>query len=213
MKKFFVALSLIFLASCSSGTAIVSSWRDPDTSYQNTEFKKILVVALLKNEATRRITENRICAIGPKFKSSYAVLNGTTLDLTKEQKLRILKDENFDAVITMRLVDTVKETEYVPGTNTSMYYGGYGGMYGGYGAYGGFGGWYGMYSPVYYDPGYYQESTSYLVETNIFSLEKDKLVWTGTTKSTSGSDVGLLVDSIIATVMDQMKKEGFMAKK
>jgi hypothetical protein len=94
-----------------------------------------------------------------------------------------------------------------------MYYGGYGGMYGGYGAYGGFGGWYGMYSPVYYDPGYYQESTSYLVETNIFSLEKDKLVWTGTTKSTTGSDVGLLVDSIIAAVMDQMKKEGFMAKK
>jgi hypothetical protein len=206
MKKFFIAMSLVFLASCSSGTAIVSSWKDPETTNANTEFKKILVVALVKNDATRRITENRITAIGPKFHSSYAMLNGTSLDLSKEQKLKILKDENYDAVITMRLVDTVKETNYVPGTNTSMYYGAYG-------VYGGFGGWYGMYSPLYYDPGYYQESTSYLVETNIFSLKSDKLIWTGTTKSTTGSDIGLLVDSIIATVMQEMKKDGFVPKK
>ncbi|MBX9807499.1 MAG: hypothetical protein K2X95_06840 [Flavobacteriaceae bacterium] len=213
MKKYFIALSLVFLASCSSGTAIVSSWRDPDITTANTEFKKILVVALVKNEATRRITENRIAAIGPKFHSSYAILNGTTLDLSKDQKLKILKDENYDAVVTMRLVDTVKETNYVQGTNTSMYYGGMGGMYGGYGVYGGFGGWYGMYSPVYYDPGYYQDTTSYLIETNVFSLKTDKLVWTGTTKSSNGSDVGLLVDNIIATVIQEMKKEGFIPKK
>lgn len=213
MKKLFIALSILFLASCSSGTAIVSSWKDPETNNANTEYKKIMVVALVKNEATRRITENRIAAIGPKFHSSYALLNGASLDLTKDQKLKILKDENYDAVITMRLVDTVNEKNYVPGTNTSIYYGGYGGMYGGYGAYGGFGGWYGMYSPVYYDPGYYQETTSYLVETNVFSLKSDKLIWTGTTKSSNGSDIGLLVDSIIATVMQEMKKDGFVPKK
>jgi len=212
MKKFFIGLSLVFLVSCSSGTAIVSSWRDPDVSNSNTEFKKILVVALVKDEATRRITENRIAAIGPKFHSSYAILNGTSLDLTKDQKLKILQDENYDAVVTMRLVDTVKETNYVPGTNTSMYYGGMGGMYGGMYGYG-FNNWYGAYSPMYYDPGYYQDTTSYLVETNIFSLKANKLVWTGTTKSSNGSDVGLLVDSIIATVMEQMKKDGSIPKK
>jgi hypothetical protein len=209
MRNFFIALSLLFLTSCSSGTAIVSSWRDPEVTSTNTDFKKILVVALVKDEATRRITENRIAAIGPKFHSSYAIMNGNNLGLSKEQKLKILQDENYDAVVTMRLVDTVKETEYVPGTNTSIYYGGmYGGMYG-YG----FNNWYGMYSPMYYDPGYYQESTSYLVETNIFSLKANKLVWTGTTKSSNGSDVGLLVDSIIATVMQQMKKDGSIPKK
>lgn len=213
MKKCFIALSLLFLASCSSGTAIVSSWKDPEVTNANTEFKKIMVVALVKNESTRRVVENRIAAIGPKFISSYAILNGTDLGLTKDQKLKILKDENYDAVVTMRLVDTVKETNYVPGTNTSIYYGGYGGMYGGYGAYGGFGSWYGMYSPNFSDPGYYQDTTSYLVETNVFSLKSDKLVWTGTTKSTNGTDVGLLVDSIIATVFEEMKKDGFVPKK
>lgn len=213
MKKFFIGLSLIFLASCSSGTAIVSSWKDPEVTNANVEFEKIMVVALVKDEATRRVAENRIAALSPKFHSSYAIMNGKKLGLAKDQQLKILKDENYDAVVTMRLVDTVKETNYVPGTNTSMYYGGYGGMYGGYGSFGGFGGWYGMYSPVYYDQGYYQDTTSYLVETNVFSLKSDKLVWTGTTKSTSGKDVGLLVDSITATVIAEMKKDGFIPKK
>jgi hypothetical protein len=212
MKKFFIALSLVILASCSSGTTIVSSWRDPDTSTAKEEFKKIMVVALVKDEATRRTAENRITAIGPKFHSSYNLLNGANLGLTKEQKIKILQDENYDAVVTMRLVDTTKETDYVPGTNTSMYYGGMGypGMYG-YG----FGSWYGMYSPMYYDPGYYQETTYYMVETNVFSLKANKLVWTGTTKSanTSSQDMGLLVDSIIATVMVEMKKDGFISEK
>jgi hypothetical protein len=207
MKKFFIAMSLVILASCSSGTAIVSSWKDPNTTTENSGFKKILVVALVKNEETRRLVENRITSIGPKFHSSYAILNGTSLNLSKDQKLKILKDENYDAVLTMRLVDTVKETNYVPGTNTSIYYGGYNGMYGG------FGGWYGMYSPLYYDAGYYQDTTSYLVETNVFSLKTDKLVWTGTTKSSNGSDIGLMVDSIIATVIQEMKKDGFVPKK
>ena len=212
MKKFFIALSLVILASCSSGTSIVSSWRDPDTTTAKEEFKKIMVVALVKDEATRRVAENRIAAIGSKFHSSYALLNGTNLGLTKDQKLKILKDENYDAVVSMRLVDTTKETDYVPGTNTSNYYGGmgYAGMYG-YG----FSNWYGMYSPMYYDPGYYQETTYYMIETNVFSLKTNKLVWTGTTKSASISsqDLGLLVDSVIATVMTEMKKDGFIATK
>lgn len=214
MKKFFIALSCIILASCGSNTSIVNSWRDPDTSITNEHFKKVLVVALVKDEATRRTTENRIVATNPIFRSSYSFLNGTNLQLTKEQKLKILKDENFDGVVTMRLVSKEKETTYVPGTNTSMYYGGMGGMYGGYGGmYGnGFGNWYGAYSPGFYTPGYYQENTYYLVETNIFSLTQNKLIWTGTTKSSNLTEIGLTVDSIIQTVIDEMKKDGSLAK-
>ena len=103
------------------------------------------MVALVKDEATRRTTENRIASANPIFKTSFQYLNGTNLQLTNEQKLKILKDENFDGVLTMRLVSTEKETNYVPGTNTSIYYGGIGGMYTGMYGYG-FGNWYGMYS-------------------------------------------------------------------
>ena len=169
-------------------------------------------MALVKDEASRRTTENRIASSNPIFKTSYQYLNGTNLHLTKEQKLKILQDENFDGVITMRLVSKEKETNYVPGTNTGLYYGGMGGMYGGMYGYG-FGNWYGMYSPNFYDPGYYQETTLYMVETNIFSLKENKLIWTGTTKSEYATDLGQTVDSILQTVVAEMRKDGSLPPK
>ncbi|MFD1605736.1 hypothetical protein ACFSJW_03970 [Flavobacterium artemisiae] len=212
MKKFLVLLFVLFLVSCSSNTSIVNSWRDPNITVAQENFKKVLVVALVKDEASRRTAENRIAASNPIFKTSYQYLNESTNSLTKEQKLKILQDENFDGVITMRLVSKEKETTYVPGTYTGMYYGGFDGMYTGMYGYG-FGNWYGMYSPNFYDPGYYQETTSYMVETNIFSLKENKLIWTGTTKSEYVTDLGQTVDAIMQAVVKEMRKDGSLPPK
>jgi len=213
MKKYlFLFFTIVVLSSCSSNTSIVNSWRDPKITVSQENFKKVLVVALVKDEASRRVTENRIAAGNEIFKTSYQYLNESTKDLTKEQKLKILQDENFDGVITMRLVSKEKETTYVPGTYTGMYYGGFDGMYAGMYGYG-FGNWYGMYSPNFYDPGYYQETTSYMVETNIFSLKENKLIWTGTTESQYVTDLGQTVDAIMQAVVKEMRKDGSLPPK
>lgn len=213
MKKYLILfMTVAVLSSCGSNTSIVSSWRDPQTTVTQEHFKKVLVVALVKDEASRRTAENRIAAGNPIFKTSYQYLNETTSQLTKEQKLKILQDENFDGVITMRLVSKEKETNYVPGTYTGMYYGGFDGLYSGVYGYG-FGNWYGMYSPHFYDPGYYQETTAYMVETSIFSLKDNKLIWTGTTKSDYVTDLGQTVDAIMQTVVKEMKKDGSLPPK
>lgn len=213
MKKYLILLIAVFaIASCGSNTSIVSSWRDPKITVAQEHFKKVLVVALVKDEASRRTAENRIAANNPIFKTSYQYLNETTKQLTQEQKLKILQDENFDGVVTMRLVSKEKETTYVPGTYTGMYYGGFDGIYTGMYGYG-FGNWYGMYSPTFYDPGYYQETTSYMVETNIFSLKENKLIWTGTTKSDYVNDLGQTVDAIMQAVVKEMRKDGSLPPK
>ncbi|TPG45054.1 DUF4136 domain-containing protein [Flavobacterium pectinovorum] len=213
MKKHLILLmAIIVLSGCGSNTSIVNSWRDPKITVAQEHFKKVLVVVLVKDEASRRVAENRIAASNPIFKTSYQYLNESTSQLTKEQKLKILQDENFDGVITMRLVSQDKETTYVPGTYTGMYYGGFDGMYTGMYGYG-FGNWYGMYSPNFYDPGYYQETTSYMVETNIFSLKENKLIWTGTTKSDYVTDLGQTVDAIMQAVVQEMKKDGSLPPK
>src|SRR5436190_11256225 len=154
-----VAISLLLLG-CGSNTSIVNSWKQPDSSIAKEKFQKVLVVALVRDEATRRTIENKITSRNPIFHSSFAFLNEKNLDLTKEEKLKILQSENFDGAITMRLVSIDKETYYVPGTNTSSYYGGMGGPYAGNYGYG-FGNWYGAYSYNYYTPGYYNEDTYY----------------------------------------------------
>lgn len=213
MKKYLILfIAVLALAGCGSNTSIVNSWRDPNITVAQEHFKKVLVVALLKDEASRRTAENRIAASNPIFKTSYQYLNESTKHLTQEQKLKILQDENFDGVITMRLVSKEKETNYVPGTYTGMYYGGFDGLYAGMYGYG-FGNWYGMYSPYFYDPGYYQETISYMVETNVFSLKQNKLIWTGTTKSEYVNDLGSTVDAIMEAVIKEMRKDGSLPPK
>lgn len=212
MKKFLFALSLVLVVSCGTNTSIVNSWRDPSNGNKVKEFKKILVVALIKDEATRRETENRIASINDKFHTSYLFLNETNLELSKEQKIKILHDENFDGLVTLRLLSLEKETSYVPGVNNSMFYGGMNGKgpLGGYGS--GFNNWYEMYSVNYFDKDYYLESTNYLVETNIFSLNKNKLIWSGTSKSTNAIDLESTVNEIITEVIKEMKNDGSLAK-
>lgn len=220
MKKILIAFICICFASCGSNTSIVSSWRDPNASLSKEKFKKVLVVALAKDESTRRATENRIASINPTvLNPSYNYLNQQNLDLTKEEKISIVQSEGFDGAVTLRFIRADKETDYVPGT--SNYYGGMGypgmgyGYVGGYGmGYGaGFGGWYGAYAPAYYTPGYYQENVYYYIETNIFDLKNNKLVWSATTKSLDVSDINTTVDEIMEACVQQMRADGYMDPK
>ncbi len=218
MKKLFITLICVCLASCGSNTSIVSSWRDPNATLAKENFKKVLIVSLLKDEGNQRVIENRISAINPAIlKPSYNFLNQQNLNLTQEQKLNIIKSEGFDGVITMRFIKADKETQYVPGTTnyyTGMGYPGMGyGYIGGYGiGYGaGFGGWYSTYAPVYYSPGYYLENTYYYIETNIFDLKNNKLVWSATTKSLDVSNINATVDEIMKACIQEMKTDGYMA--
>ena len=218
MKKITIALAVLLLAGCGSNTTIVDSWRDPNTTIAQEQFKKVLIVALLKDETNRRVAENTIVATEPTlFFPSYDLYDQNSTTLTAAQKTAILTDEGYDGVITLRLVDKNTQVNYVPGTSTYMGYGGmyngaygygYGGMYGG-----GFGGWYGAYGGAYYDPGYYQESTNYIVETNVFSVKANKLLWTGTTKTVDPSDVASTVTNIIQAVADNMRKDGTLPPK
>ncbi|MBK0368596.1 hypothetical protein [Flavobacterium agrisoli] len=210
MKKILALITAALFVSCGSSTSVVTSWKDPSETIASQNFKKVMVVALMKDEATRRNTENRIAATNPSIlHTSYQFLNETTQKMSQEEKLKVLHDENFDGVITMRLVSKEKETDYVPGT-TGVYYGGYPGYGGFYG--GAFGGWYGMYGTGFYSPGYYDESTYYMIETNIFSLTKNKLLWTGTTKTLAGSELGPMVDDIMNAIKEQMQVDGSIAK-
>jgi hypothetical protein len=110
----------------------------------------------------------------------------------------MLTQGGFTHVLIVRLADVEKETSYVPGTTTA-FYGGYG-MYYGYGA--------GMYGT----PGYYQEDKNYFVETAVYSISPNKLLWTGTTKSVNPSKIGNTIDDIALVVTEQMKIDGFLIK-
>jgi hypothetical protein len=193
-RKILVPILLMsFLAACGPSTKVSKSWMDPSVTAATWKpFQKVLVLGLVKDDATRRIVEDRLAAQLPgRAIQSYKYLSATdTVDAEVEAKL--VKD-GFDGLVYMRLANVEQSTSYVPGTT-------YGGFYG----YRGYG--YGMYG----SPGYYQEDKTYNVETNIYALEPPKLLWSGTTASVNPGKLNSTLDDIILAVKDEFQKKGII---
>jgi hypothetical protein len=197
MKQLFLsALVTALLVSCGPSTKIEKTWMEPGSSISQSAANNTLVIAMVKDETSRRVIEDMIVKrMNGKGAPSYPFL---TADLLKEHNQELLdaklKEGKYTHILMMRLADIEKETSYVPGTT---YYGGYGRYYG-YGA-----GFYGS-------PGYYTEDKNYFVETTIYSVEPDKLLWTGTTKSVNPDKIEKTVNEIADIVVEKMKKDGFL---
>jgi len=200
MKKLLIILGFSSLIGCGPSTEIVKSWRDPASMISETGTQKILVLGLVKDESSRRIIEdNLVKRLNGKGVASYTIITDEMVKAAKEDHLEEeLAKGGFTHVLLVRLADIEKETSYVPGTTTG-YYGGYGRYYG-YGA--------GMYST----PGYYQEDKNYYVETAVYSINPNKLLWTGTTKTVNPSKMDKTINEIADVVGDKMRKDGFYIK-
>lgn len=192
MKQFFILLTVLFLAGCSS-TTMQSSWKAPGATYTKEQFKKVMVVALFKDETTRRIAEDKIAAKNPTFRASYMNLGKDQQNLDEAAFKEVVKKDGYDGVLTVHLIDIQSSTSYVPGTYQGGYYGWYGRNYGGF-----------------YSPGYYTEDKNYIVETNFFSVSQDKLLWSGVTSTLNPVDINRTIDEIWDAVIARMKREKFI---
>ncbi|AFD06858.1 hypothetical protein [Solitalea canadensis] len=200
MKQFiFIVVMALGLAGCSPSTQIVKSWKDPNSTLEKTESTKIFVLAMIKDEASRRVIEDELVKrMAPYAFASYNFITSDMLKEASAEKLtEKLKLEKYTHALFMRLADIEKETSYVPGTTSYGYYGGYGRYYG-YGA------------SMYSTPGYYSTSKNYFVETTVYSVDQDKLLWTGTTKTVDPSKIDKAVNDIATVVAEKMRKDGFI---
>jgi len=188
--KFFLLSTLLIglLFACVS-TKLEKSWADPSFSLKTSPYKKVLVVAPLKDAAAQRIAEDKIVK---QIKAgtgvqSYTYLTSTETD-PKILNEKLLKD-GFDGIILMHLTDVEKSVTYNPGTS--------------------YGGWYGYRS---YTPGYYSEDKTFLVETNMYSVKDDKLMWSGTTSTLNPSSFDQSIDEIITAIKTELQKKGILEK-
>lgn len=200
MKKIIMACVTGCIFSCSTSTKIVKSWKEPGATLTQSAATKILVVAFVKDETTRRIAEDEVVQRLSVKNSASASYNLITADALKkadvDELAGHLKQGQFTNILLMRLVDVEKETSYVPGTTTAFY--------GGYRRYYGYG------SGFYTTPGYYTTNKNYFVETAVYSIDPDKLLWTATSKTVNPSKLENTVKEIGDAVSARMKKEGFI---
>jgi hypothetical protein len=199
MKQLILSVIVISaLVSCGPSTKIEKRWMEPGASINQSAANKALVIAIVKDEVSRRVIEDQLVKrLNGKGDVSYNKLSTEAMkDASGAPLNKILTDGKYTHILMMRLADVEKETNYVPGTTTA-YYGGYGRYYG-YGA------------SFYSSPGYYVEDKNYFIETTVYSVSPDKLLWTGTTKTVNPSKIEKTVNDIADVVSDKMKKDGFL---
>ena len=201
MKNLLLSLLVICtIYSCGPSTKIEKSWVEPGARVAPDPQNKVMVIALVKDETSRRVIEDELVKrIKTPAVATYQFLTTEMIKAASDEALNnMITKENFTHILLMRLADIEKETSYVPGTTTG-YYGGYG-MYYGYGA------------AMYSTPGYYTTDKNYFIETTIYSVSPNKLLWTGTTKTVNPSKVNKAVNEIADVVVAKMKQDGFLKK-
>jgi len=202
-----LAVAVIAMQSCASPIALDARWSNPDLDAIQTE--KVLVIVVGQNMKNRQIAEDAFEASlklnGFNAVGALDVLPVSTGTLDSAALLRIVRDMNVDAVITARAVDVSTDQYWVPGTTYPMYYGSYGGYYGRYGGYGGYYGGAGS-------QGYMSETTTALLETNVFDTKAGQLAWIGQSSVVVAGKLEKQLEKYATVVVNGMVADGILKK-
>jgi hypothetical protein len=189
-----MALAILLGACSSTNTEVVNSWKDPTVPVR--QYQKVLAVFISNDATTRRSAEDEMARRIPRAVASYTVLPESELKDAARAKAWV-QQNGFDGAVLMRPVAVDKETHYVPGTSAYAVPVGYRSAWGYWGT-----GW-----GAAYDPGHYTQDKVLYVETNVYSLSDDRLVWSSRTKSYNPESVPKLIDEIVSQSVAEMKKQ------
>jgi hypothetical protein len=189
------AATLALTSGCFHSTQLAATWSEPNAG--PIQFHKTVTVFVTKDEALRRSVEEKLAANFTNGLPSYRIL--PTIDTANRAAiLDQLRNTGFDGAVVMRVVDVTTQPSYVPGT----YW--YGSPYT-------FAGYWGAAWAYPYDPGYYVQDQIVSVETQIYSLADDKLIFAARSETTNPASAGKLTDSVIRHIRSDMKKKGLLA--
>ena len=196
-------MCLLILLSCSTNTQLYERWND--AQYNGPSLKKVLVVGIFKDDIQRRLFESTFVeAVDAKGKSavaSYALLTQQTEETNKQLILEAVEKISADAVLITSFNGVIEKQREVPGRvdyvpQMGMSYGRYGYGYRGY---------YGSRYDTIYRPGYTVTDKIVQLETRVYSVADEKLVWAGKTKSINASSAEGIVKDLVNLVVKDMK--------
>jgi hypothetical protein len=183
-------------------TQFTSTWRDPAARPITLNGQKVAAFVITKNESTRRAGEDTLAgelsARGVRGYAGYQLTGGQPI---KDSELlrKKLAEIGMDGAVIMRVVDRRQEVNWIPGGPV------YGSVWG-YWDYG----WGLMGGPGYGGPGYLETDTIVSVETLVYSLKDDKLLWAGMSDTIDPNTLSSFVRDIAKTAGNEMKKAGLL---
>lgn len=182
--------------SCTT-THFTSTWREPTAQPVTLHGQRVAAFMITPIESMRRSGEDilarELSARGVAGIPGYQV-TGAQPVRDSETLRRQLERAGIEGSVIMRVVDRRQEVNYVPGAPY------YGTMYG-YWDYG-----WGMAG----SPGYLQTDTIVSVETLVYSVGQDKLLWGGVSETVNPLNLDAFIQEIVKEAGKKIREAGIV---
>ncbi|AQG81984.1 hypothetical protein [Spirosoma montaniterrae] len=214
MKKItchFLLISTVLISShlmvgCGSSARITGSWKSPDAVRK--AYTKVLVAALTSDAYARQTVEtdlvSRLQRKGIQATRSIDIFPPTFREgklPAREDIIKTIRETGHDAVLTASLIKSNTETRYVPGTLTYAPVGPY---------YSNFYGYYSRVYPMVYSSDYYTTLDTYFLETNLYEVGSEKLLWSAQSKTYDPPSIRDFSRDLAQLTVDRLAKDGIL---
>lgn len=198
-RMILAALLLSLLMAC-SGTEITQE--EVDESFQGKPVSDILVIVVAKDEEVRRFFEGmyvaQLASIGVEAVSSAdAIAVPADFMMKKEDILEAVAQYENDSVIITRLVGLEEKDIHTRGrTAPSGYYQHYGSVY-----------------SYVRDPGYSSSKVTIRLETSLYDVKTEKLMWSGQSKTWNKDSERQIIEDVVKRVVADLQKNKLIVPK
>jgi hypothetical protein len=201
MEQSYTALllgaTLLCLGGCAT-TTFTSTWKAPGGNTINPAGKTIAGVFVSDNDSYRRTAEDALAkdlnARGARGVPAYTLLSSERDGSTEEDRARLRK-AGVNEIVVMQVVGADKRpytqvfgatssTSYTPGSSNAQ----------------------AVSAQQHYD-------TLVSVETTVFSLDRNELIWSATSRTTNPEDLPNLVNEVADATVKEMVKQGLLARR
>lgn len=200
-----VALTLAsaFALSAEGATKFRSTWKPPDATPVDFRGQKVAALVMLPDEATRRGVEDELAyalrARGLGGVAAHRLVPPEEMK-DKERARALFEQAGVVGAVVMRAVDRQQEVTETPGAYWVSNYWTFSGYYDW--------GWGGIY-----DPGSVRMDTVITVETLIFDVKADKLLWAATSETKNPKRVDTFIKDLVSAAAKEINKQGLVRKR
>jgi hypothetical protein len=199
------SVALLALVACASTTTFTSTWKAPDAQPLDPKGHKVAAVFVSTDESGRRVAEDvlvrKLNEHGAQGIASYTLIPTAAVsdfDSVKQQ----LAAAGVDGIVVMRVIDQKQKVS----VRSDAPYFGYPPYYWRFSGYWGYG-WGAPYVPTEVTT-----TTVLSIESLVYSLNRDTLIWAGTSRTVDPGNVAKLVDQVADAAAKQMQKQGLLPK-
>ena len=184
--------------SLTAKTRFESVWKSPEAATVSFAGAKVAALVIDKDESLRMAGEEALVrelnARGMQGVASYRMVPKEEL-LEADRARPWYEKAGVQGVVALRVVSDDRRTTYVPSTWSSTSYTSLWGYYGyGWGA--------------VYSPGYTRKERIVSLETLVFSVPKNALLWAGLSVTDNPKDGQKVVAEVVKEAVNEMRKQG-----